>query len=304
MLPAYTPGVTRRATGRGAAERVRLGRGTASAGEEAGRFARPSGTLPLERALSRYGVASRAEARRLVKLGRVTVDGRTVRDPLLAVVPESVRIAVDGAAVGPPPPRRVVLLHKPRGRVTTRRDPEGRPTVFELLGDEARGLVAVGRLDLATSGLLLLTTDRFLADRLADPASAVPRVYLVTVRGEVPDEAADRLVGGLDDDGETLAASSVVVRKRSHRESHLVVTLVEGKNREIRRMAAAIGHPVTRLRRVSFGGVELGDLPPGSWREATAGELERLLAAAPFRTPARTASPRAPGGPGPGRRSG
>jgi 23S rRNA pseudouridine2605 synthase len=238
--------------------------------------------VPLERALSKLGAASRSEARQLVRAGRVTVDGRPVTDPLLPVVPETARLEIDGRPVRRPAPR-TILLHKPRGVVTTRFDPEGRPTVYGCLADLAAHVVPVGRLDAATTGLLLLTNDTRFADWVTDPAHAVPRIYLVTVRGELADATARRLEEGVEESGERLAARSVVVRKRSRRETHLVVELTEGKNREIRRMLAAAGHEVTRLKRVAFGGLELGDLPPGKWREVTPEELRAAFPGAPLR---------------------
>jgi 23S rRNA pseudouridine2605 synthase len=168
------------------------------------------------------------------------------------------------------------MLHKTRGTVTTRRDPEGRPTVFDALGDEARGLIAVGRLDLASTGLLLLTTDTQLAHRLTDPAAGLVRRYLVTVRGSLADADAAHMMDGVGD----LRAESVQVRKRSGRETHLLVELREGKNREIRRLCAAVGHEVSALKRVAFGGLELGDLPPGKWRSVTRDEASRVFGAA------------------------
>jgi 23S rRNA pseudouridine2605 synthase len=223
--------------------------------------------VPLNRALSKLGILSRAQATAAIREGRVRVDGRRVTDPLRPVVPERVRIALDEA-----PQRRArwrtVLLYKPRGVVTTRRDPDGRRTVFDVLGADARGLNAVGRLDLASSGLLLLTTDTQLANWITDPANAVPRVYLVTVRGRVtPPELA-----ALDPE--------VTLRKASARESHLTVTLRTGKNREVRRLFESIGHRVTRLKRVAFGGLELGSLEPGEWRDVTREELRAACAGA------------------------
>ena len=232
------------------------------------------GRVPLARALSKLGICSRSEAAAWILDGRVAVRGAVIRDPRHPVVPENDRITLDGR-----PARRsawrLLLLNKTRGTVTTRRDPEGRPTVFDLLGDEGRGLVAVGRLDLATTGLLLLTTDTQLAHRLTDPASAVVRRYVVTVRGSLPDREADRMVAGIDD----LRADSVRIRKRSARETHLIVELREGRNREIRRLAAAVGHEVTALKRIAFGGLELGDLPPGHWRSISKDELMRAVGA-------------------------
>lgn len=240
------------------------------------------GHVPLERALSKLGLASRTEARELVRAGRVAVDGRTADDPFLSVVPERIRIEIDGR-----PARRAepltVLLHKPRGVVTTRSDPEGRATVYGCLTDLDEHVVPVGRLDAATSGLLLLTNDTRLADWVTDPENEVPRVYLVTVRGELSEATARRLEEGIEDSGERLAARAVTVRKRSRRETHLAVELTEGKNREIRRMLAAAGHEVTRLKRVSFGGLELGDLPPGRWRRVGDAELRTAFPGAPVR---------------------
>jgi 23S rRNA pseudouridine2605 synthase len=168
------------------------------------------------------------------------------------------------------------MLHKPRGTVTTRRDPEGRRTVFDVLGAEAGALVAVGRLDLATSGLLILTTDTKLANRLTDPVSRLIRRYLVTVRGALSDESTRRMTEGV----EGLRATAVRIRKQSSRETHLIVELDEGRNREIRRLCDAVGHEVTALKRVGFGGLELGDLQPGQWRELSADEIEAAFGTA------------------------
>jgi 23S rRNA pseudouridine2605 synthase len=239
---------------------------------------RRPGRVPLNRALSKLGIASRSEATRLIGDGRVSVDGRIVHDPLAAVVPERVSIAIDGQP-GVRAGWRLLILNKPRGVVTTRRDPQGRQTVFDLIGDGASHLVAVGRLDLATSGLLLLTSDTRLADWLTDPANAVARVYTVTVRGEVRDRDLASLTAGVEHGGERLSAASVEVRKRSRRETHLVVRLHEGRNREIRRLFQAVGHEVTALRRVSYGGFTLGGLQPGRWREVAAAEVEEAIPA-------------------------
>jgi 23S rRNA pseudouridine2605 synthase len=226
------------------------------------------GVVRLDRALSKLGVASRAEAKRLIGDGRVRIGGRVVRDPAILVTPELGGITVDGTtATGHG--WRTIAFHKPRGVVTTRRDPGGRPTVFDLLGAEAASLVAVGRLDMASTGLLLLTTDTRLANDLTDPENGIVRRYVVTVRGALENADAERMTSGIDG----LQARSVVVRKRSSRETHLIVELVEGKNREIRRMLDALGHPVTKLMRVAFGGVELGELQAGEWREVSRQEV-------------------------------
>jgi 23S rRNA pseudouridine2605 synthase len=234
--------------------------------------------VPLERALSKLGLASRSEARELIVSGRVKVDGRRANDPRALVVPERVKISIDGQVVGRAT-WRLVLLHKPRGVVTTKRDPEGRPTVYDCLrGSSSPGaadrawldrLVPVGRLDLASTGLLLLTSDTRLADWLTDPRNGVVRRYVVTIRGALRPEA------------EASLHATVTVLKRSNRETHVIVELTEGKNREIRRMFEAIGHEVTRLKRIAFGGVELGDLQPGRWREVSREECRVLFPEAP-----------------------
>jgi 16S rRNA U516 pseudouridylate synthase RsuA-like enzyme len=155
------------------------------------------GRVALERALSKLRLASRSEAQRLVRAGLVRVNGVPVTDPLAAVTPEKDRIEIAGRAGAAVPAWRTIAFHKPRGTVTTRRDPEGRRTVFDVLGAAGDGLAAVGRLDLATSGLLLLTTDTQLAERLTNPRSAVIRRYVVTARGMVTDEDCARLERGL-----------------------------------------------------------------------------------------------------------
>ena len=223
--------------------------------------------VSLNRALSKLGILSRAQATEAIRAGRVKVDGRVITDPAANVVPKRVRITLDGRRrTGAE--WRTILFHKPRGVVTTRRDPEGRRTIYDVIGPPASGLVAVGRLDLATSGVLLLTTDTRLAHRIADPANAVPRFYVVTARGRVTDEEA----GQLD-------AVSVVVRKASNRETHLTVELRRGRNREVRKLFESIGHEVTRLKRVRFGGLELGTLAPGEWKDLTRMDVEAAFPA-------------------------
>ena len=225
--------------------------------------------VPLSRALSKLGILSRAQATEAIRAGRVRVGGRIVDDPAHLVVPERVRIALDEA----PQVRaqwRTILLHKPRGVVTTRRDPEGRDTVFDVIGDDVRGLNAVGRLDRATSGLLLLTTDSQFANWITDPANGVARVYVVTVRGRLNDADIEPL------------DAEVTLRKVSGRESHLIVQLRTGKNREVRRLFEGIGREVTRLKRVTFGGLELGSLEPGQWRDLSRTALRAAFPDAPI----------------------
>lgn len=224
--------------------------------------------VPIDRALSKRGLASRSEARTLLREGRVLVNGRVVHHVNVRVNPTDV-IAVsrkDGERtvddVDAEPSPLLVALNKPRGVVTTHRDPEGRPTVFDVLAERgmAERLIAVGRLDLASTGLLLLTNDNALANALTDPASGVTREYAVTVRGRVDEAAAQQL------------PADVHVRKASARETHLIVTLTQGRNREIRKMFESIGHEVTRLHRFAYGPYVLGPLQPGHWRTETVQE--------------------------------
>lgn len=226
----------------------------------------------LNRLLSKRGVLTRSQATAAILAGRVAVNGRVVRDPGRPVDPASARIVLDGQASSERR-WRTILVHKPRGVLTTRRDPEKRTTIYDVLGEVAEGLVPIGRLDQATSGLLLMTTDTELADRITDPRHAVPRVYLVAVRGRVTADECARLEQGIRDAGEALKADAVVLRKASARESHLTVTLHEGKNREVRRLFEAIGHEVTRLKRVALGPLTLGDLKPGEAKELSEGEM-------------------------------
>jgi 23S rRNA pseudouridine2605 synthase len=235
----------------------------------------------LNRAMSKLGILTRSQATAAILAGRVSVDGRIVRDPAHAIDLDRASIHVDDEQTTPAR-WRVLLLNKPKGVLTTRRDPQGRRTVYDLLGEDAQALVPIGRLDLATTGLLLLTSDTALAAWIEDPRNRVPRTYLVTVRGEVTEAIAAEMIAGIVEDGERLAAASVIIRKASGRESHLTLTLTEGKNREIRRLCEALGFEVTRLKRVELGGLALGDDAPGSWRELTREDLRRAFPTAPL----------------------
>lgn len=246
----------------------------------------------LNRALSKRGVLSRSQATRAILDGQVSVNGRIVRDPAAAVNLESARIEVAGQAAAQGE-WRTILVHKPRGVVTTSRDPEGRPTIYDAVGEAAQGLVPVGRLDLATSGLLLLTTDTKLADWITDPVNRIARVYIVTVRGRVTPEDCQRLENGLSDGRDVLQAASVQLRKVSARESHLTVELREGKNREVRRLFDAIGHEVLRLKRVKFGALELGHIAPGGWRQVSTAEIRTAFPSADRLESRQAVSPRA-----------
>ena len=232
--------------------------------------------MRLNAFLARAGVASRRRADELIKAGRVTVNG----DPgeLNTVVGAHDRVEVDGQEVAR---QRLayVLLHKPAGVVTTARDPQGRPTVVELVPPEPR-VVPVGRLDADTTGALLLTNDGKLAHRLAHPRYGVEKTYEAEVEGDPAEEALQRLREGLDlEDGRTAPA-----RARRLGPGRVELVLHEGRKHQVKRMLAAVGHPVTRLHRAAYAGLTLEGLEPGECRELEPSEvdqLSRLSAAGP-----------------------
>jgi 23S rRNA pseudouridine2605 synthase len=218
--------------------------------------------------LARAGVASRRGADELIKAGRVTVDGEPGQ--LNSFVNGEARVEVDGHPVAPQK-LAYVLLHKPAGVVTTARDPQGRPTVVELVEHDSR-VVPVGRLDSDTTGALLLTNDGELAHRLAHPRYGVEKTYVVDVEGEPSDESIRALAEGVDlDDGRTAPAQA-----RRLRPSTIELVLHEGRKHQVKRMLEAVGHPVRRLHRRAYAGLTVDGLPPGESRELSADELERL----------------------------
>jgi 23S rRNA pseudouridine2605 synthase len=211
------------------------------------------------------------------------VDGRVVRDPAMRVDPALRRIEVDGRALAPPPAREnavVIALNKPRGVLVTRSDPGGRPTVFDLLPRDRGLLRCVGRLDAASAGLLLATTDTALAAALEDPGRLVPRVYRVKIHPRLDDAAGARLLEGVTVDGKRALPERVEIESHGPRSTWALFTLREGRNREVRRLCAAAGIEVEHLVRIAFGPVSLGPLPPGAWRVLGAAEVRALRAAA------------------------
>ncbi|HKU56036.1 MAG TPA: pseudouridine synthase [Gaiellaceae bacterium] len=224
--------------------------------------------MRLNAFLSRAGVASRRAADELIKAGRVTVNGEPGQ--LNTTVRAHDRVEVDGTEVAWQR-LRYVLLHKPAGVVTTARDPQGRPTVVELVRDEPR-VVPVGRLDVDTTGALLLTNDGQLAHRLAHPRYGVEKTYVADVEGDPGEDALARLRDGLElDDGRTAPA-----RARSLGRGRVELVLHEGRKHQVKRMLAAVGHPVTRLHRSAYAGLTLEGLEPAEWRELEPSEVERL----------------------------
>jgi 23S rRNA pseudouridine2605 synthase len=241
-----------------------------------------SKTVSLARALSKLGVTSRSQAREWIEGGRVSVDGRVVRDPERRVDPDVARLAVDGAPVAASA-RVYLALHKPKGVVTTRSDEHGRKTVYDVLAtaplaadvaDKARWVAPVGRLDRDSSGLLLLTNDTPWGAGIADPRSAVTKTYHVRVQPRITPQHLARLSAPLSEEFGPPVAVSVV--RESPRGTWLEITLTEGKNREIRRMCARLGYRVETLVRIRIGPIALGDLKPGEVRRLTSQEIAAL----------------------------
>ena len=224
--------------------------------------------MRLNAYLARAGVASRRGADELIKAGRVTVNGGPGELNTFVGAADDVRL--DGRPVGAQRLRHV-LLNKPRGTITTARDPEGRPTVVDLVGGEVR-IVPVGRLDRDTTGVLLLTNDGPLAHRLAHPRYRVEKTYVAEVEGEPGEGVVRRLAEGVElEDGPTAPA-----RVRPLGASRLELVLHEGRNRQVRRMLEAVGHPVVKLRRSRYAGLGPGRLRAGEWRDLTPAEIKRL----------------------------
>jgi 23S rRNA pseudouridine2605 synthase len=230
--------------------------------------------MRLAKYLAHSGVASRRAAERLIEQGRVTVGGALVTDPARDVDVDS-QVTVDGRPVSGPEPRVVYAVHKPVGVVSTASDTHGRPTVIELAPAEGLRLYPVGRLDADSSGLILLTNDGELANRLTHPSFEIPKTYLARVGGGPMREAELRaLRRGVElDDGLTAPA-----RVRRMGKDAIELTIHEGRNRQVRRMCDAVGHPVLELRRTAFGQLLLDGLAPGAHRRLGAAEVERLRA--------------------------
>jgi pseudouridine synthase len=229
----------------------------------------------LERVLSKAGLGSRSEARSWIHAGKVQVNGRMVQNPDHWVDMVRDKVRFDGKPLEWRD-RLYLLLYKPTGYLTTYKDPDGRPTVYDLLRDVDTFLSPVGRLDLDTSGLLLLTNDTQFAERIMNPDFHVPKTYLVKASALLTDEQLDQLSAGVElSDGPTRPAKVKRVRD-SEKYTHFEITLTEGRNRQVRRMVEAIGARVLKLVRVRIGEIAIGDLPIGKWRLLTRKELGQL----------------------------
>ena len=233
--------------------------------------------MRLQKYMAMCGVAARRKCEEIIGAGRVSVNGQIITE-MGTQVEEGDEVRVDGVLIRPEEEKRYVLYHKPAGEVTTVSDEKGRETVMDRFRDFPVRLYPVGRLDYDSEGLLLLTNDGELAQRLTHPSCEVDKVYLARVTGNPSNEAIDRLRRGVFMEGDqrkTYPADVRVVRDESLF-SDIVVTIHEGRNRQVRRMFDAVGHKVLLLRRIRFGAVELGSLRRGEWRELTQEEIDAL----------------------------
>ena len=249
----------------------------------------------LQKILSTAGVASRRLSEELILQGRVSVNGKTITELGTKADPSVDEIKVDGRRIKSEQRKRYVLLNKPRGYITTRSDPEGRPTVMDLMKGVKEYIYPVGRLDYDSEGLLLLTNDGELAARLTHPRHEVEKVYEARVKGVPDDHALDRLARGVPIDGRRTAPAKIRASEpfaRGSGEQTIVeISIHEGRQRQVRKMFEAVGHPVVRLRRVRIGPLEDPDMPVGHWRELTPQEVSRLRKASGLTTDSRPGSP-------------
>jgi len=234
--------------------------------------------MRLQKFLSRAGVASRRAAEEMIREGRVRINGEVVTELGTRVDPDADRVEVDGRAVTLARPVWLAL-HKPRGYVSTRSDPQGRPTIYDLVPEQYRGLFHVGRLDVESEGLLLLTNQGDVANRLLHPRHGVEQVYEAIVAGHLDEADVRRLLDGIElEDG---IARAVAVKRRGAARSgndRVRITMREGRKREVRRMFLALGHPVRRLIRLRYGPIRLTGIAPGKWRRLTRDEVRALEA--------------------------
>lgn len=230
----------------------------------------------LDRVLSKAGLGSRTEARKWIGAGRVEVNGKRVQTPDHWVDLERDRVTLDGKAVRQQS-KLYLLLYKPEGYITTYKDPEGRPTVYDLIAEAGQFVGTVGRLDQDTSGLLLLTNDTQFAERVTNPQHHVPKTYLVRAATVLTDDQLDQLRSGMTlSDGPTRPA---IVRRVRDGEggSHVEIMIEEGRNRQVRRMFEAVESKVLELVRTAIGPIGIGDLQVGEYRKLTVGEVKRLV---------------------------
>ena len=231
--------------------------------------------MRLQKYLAACGVASRRTAEKLIADGRVSVDGTVITEMGVQVeIGQDIR--VDGKLVTPEPEKKYIMYHKPAGEVTTASDPEGRATVLDKFRDFPVRLYPVGRLDYDSEGLLLLTNDGDLTEHLLHPSHEVEKVYLARVSNELTPAEARRLEMGVMVDGRKTARAKVKILGFKNLYTDILVSIHEGRNRQVRKMVMAVGHEVVMLRRIRFGPLKLGELPRGMWRELTPEEVAEL----------------------------
>ena len=233
--------------------------------------------MRLQKYMAECGVASRRKAEEMIAEGRVTVNSVKITE-MGTQVEAGDEVRVDGQVIRPETEKRYVMYHKPAGEVTTVSDPEGRRCVLDHFRDYPVRLYPVGRLDYDSEGLLLLTNDGTLTERMLHPSHQVDKTYLARVTGSVTMDEVRQLRSGVMLDDHKTAPAKVRVIKLEAEAAVVLVTIHEGRNRQVRRMFEETGHQVTQLRRVRFGPLDLGDLPRGKWRELTAEEVRSLAA--------------------------
>ncbi|MFQ1701736.1 pseudouridine synthase [Loktanella agnita] len=255
----------------------------------------------IAKILSRAGIASRREAERMIAEGRVSVNGTVIDSPALNVTAAD-KITVDGTPVGEPDPPRMWLYHKPAGLVTTERDEKGRETVFDALPDDMPRVMSVGRLDLNSEGLLLLTNDGALKRRLELPSTGWLRRYRVRINGTASEAKLDALRAGITVDGVNYQPMVVTFDRQQGANAWLTIAIREGKNREIRRAMEAIGATVNRLIRISYGPFQLGQLKQGAVEELKQRVVRDQLGLSDKPVPTRVRKPAKKSAPKPNRR--
>lgn len=232
--------------------------------------------IRLQKYMAQCGVASRRKCEEMIKSGQVTINGEVVRDMGVKIDPSHDRVFVNGKRISLEENYVYIMLNKPRGYITTVKDQYNRPTVMDLVKDISERIYPIGRLDYESEGLLLLTNDGNIAFHLTHPRHQIDKEYVVRVEGCPSSEDIDKLRNGIDIGGFITSPAQVDLIRKNKQTSLIRITIKEGKNRQVRRMFDAIGHPVIYLKRIRIGNIKLGNLELGKWRYLTNKELEAL----------------------------